>query len=304
MSVAEQKSAIGLRDLYVAEVTEDSIAAYVAGTPALLAPAVNVSQAVSVNTKAEYADDGIFDMLTSEGETKVEMEVTAFAPAMLAFILGKPFDAVNGQLQDNAAGNPPDVALSFRSVKSNGKYRYRQYLKGKFSPGTEENATKTDTPEPKHAKVTFTAYKTIHPFAMAGSITDGCKKVDVDEDTTGASVATFFAAVQVPVVGTPSAVTCTPSPIDGATDQAATVAITLTFNNAMAGNAEKGVSLARVDTGAVIAVTATWNAARTLLTLAHSALTAATQYFITVSGAKDIYGQTLATAVYDFTVVA
>jgi phi13 family phage major tail protein len=302
MSVAEQKSAVGLRDLYVAEVTEDSVSAYVADTPALLAPAVNVSQSVSVNSKPDYADDGIFDMLTSEGETKLEMEVTAFAPAMLAFILGKLFDAVNGQVQDNAAGTPPDVALSFRSVKSNGKYRYRQYLKGKFSPGNEENATKTDTPEPKHAKVTFTAYKTIHQFAMAGGVTDGCKKVDVDEDTAGASVGSFFSAVQVPVVGTPSAVTCTPSPTDGAVGQATTVAITLTFNNAMAGNAEVGVSLTRVDTGAVTAITATWNAARTVLTLAHSALTAATQYFITVAGARDIYGQLLTTAVYDFTV--
>jgi len=301
MSTAEQKSAVGLRDLYVAEVTEDSVDAYVAGTPALLAPAVNVSQAAAINVKEDWADDGIFDVLTNEGSTKLEMEVTAFAPAMLAFILGKPFDAVNGQVQDNAAGNPPDVALSFRALKSNGKFRYRQYLKGKFSMGTEENATKTDTPEPKHQKVTYTAYKTIHPFALAGSITDGVKKVDVDEDTSGASVANFFTAVQTPVVGSPSALTCTPSPVDGAVAQSTSGAITLTFNNAMAGNAEVGVSLTRVDTGAIIAVTPTWNAARKVLTLGHSTLTAATQYFITVSGARDIYGQLLATAVYDFT---
>ena len=172
----EYKSAVGLDDLHIALVTEDSVDAYVADTPEYLAPAVNVTQAPSTNSKPDYADNGIFDMLNNEAETKVEMEVTAFPLRMVAKLLGKPYDETTGRMHDNAAGNPPDVALSFRSLKSDGKYRYRQYLKGKFAPANDENATKTDTPEPKHAKIVYTAYKTIHQFAQAGGIVDGCKK--------------------------------------------------------------------------------------------------------------------------------
>lgn len=301
MTIAENKSAVGVRDLYAALVTQDDAYGYAAATPEYLAPAVNVNQSPTVNTKPDYADDGIFDVLTNETESKIEIEVTAFTNKMLAKILGKQYDDSTGRMFDDG-GTPPDMALSFRSMKSNGKYRYRQYLKGRFSAGNEEAATKADSPDPKHKKITFTAYKTIYQFTGVGGLVDGVKKVDVDEDSAGASVAGFFSAVQVPVVGSAPAFTVTPTPADAATGQATTVAIMLTFSNALAGNAELGVGLIRVDTGATIAVTRSLNAARLVLTLTHAALVATKQYFITLYGVKDIYGQTLADVTYDFTI--
>jgi phi13 family phage major tail protein len=295
----EYKSNLGLRDLYYALVTQDDASAYAAGTPVQLAPMMTASISPASNTKTQYADDGPFDTMSSEGETKLEFEVTQIPIEVRAIILGKIYDATTGRLFDNG-GNPPDIALSFRSVKSNGKYHYVQYLKGKFTPPSKELAAKTDSPEPKSTKITFTAIKTTYQFVQSASITDGSKGVEGDEDIAAFSGTTWFSSVQLPVYTTPSALTCTPSPADGASSQATSVAITLTFNNALAGGKENGIGLLRSDTMAAIAVTRSINAARTVVTLTHSALTAAKTYLITVNGVTDVFGQSLADAVYDF----
>lgn len=297
---AERKSVLGLRDLYISLVTQDDASAYAANTPEYFAPAVNANQAPSVNSETQYADDAPFDVMTAEGETVIEIEVTAIPLSMQALVLGKEFDVSTGRMFDNG-GTPPDVALSFRAVKSTGSYMYFQFLKGKFSSPSQESATKTDTPEPKTTKITFTAVKTIYQFDL-GSVNDGVKRVVGDGDAVGFDGATWFNAVQVPVVGTPAAFTVTPSPADGAVGQTTTVAINLTFSNPLAGNAEKGIVLVRQSTGAIFATTRTLNAARTVLTLAHAALTSGAVYHIVVPGVTDIYGQALEDVVYDFTV--
>jgi phi13 family phage major tail protein len=295
---AEKKSVIGLRDLYIALVTQDDADAYAADSPQAFAPAVNASHKPTSSSKTQYADDGVFDVMMAEGETEIALEVTAIPLDMLALVLGKEFDAATGRMFDNV-GMPPDVALSFRSIKSNGSYKYFQYLKGKFSTPEEEQATKTDSPEPKTIKISFTAIKTTHEFELDG-VTEGVKRVVGDEDAAGFDGSTWFDAVQVPVAGSPAAFTCTPSPVDGATNQAVSVAIVLTFSNPLAGNVENGVALVRQDNSSAITLTRSLNAARTVLTLGHANLTAAKTYNIVLAGVTDMYGQVLADTVYDF----
>jgi phi13 family phage major tail protein len=298
----EYKSALGLRDLYYALVTQDDSSAYAAGTPAYVAPLITANHAPASNSKTQYADDGPYDVMTAEGETKIDLETTAIPIEIQAILLGKTYDASTGRMFDNG-GTPPDVAISFRSIKSNGKYRYFQFLKGKFSAPAEDQATKTDTPDPKALKITYTAVKTVRQFTLPGSITDGVKVVKGDEDATNFSGTTWFSSVQVPVVGSPASFTCTPSPADGATGVSASVAPTLTFSNALASYQENGIVLVRVSTGLPITVTRTINAARTVVTLTPgSALTSAAQYLIVVPNPTSIYGQSLGNQVYDFTV--
>jgi hypothetical protein len=176
-------------------------------------------------------------------------------------------------------------------------------LKGKFTTPDEDQATKTDSPDPKTIKISFTAVKTTHEFDL-GDVTEGAKRVVGDEDATGFSGTTWFAAVQVPVAGAPDAFTCTPSPIDGATDQAIGVALVYTFSNPLAGNAEDGVALVRADTAAAITITRTLNAARTVLTLGHANLTLAKTYLVVLAGVTDMYGQALGDTAYDLTIAA
>jgi phi13 family phage major tail protein len=297
-NATERKSTVGVRDLYYALVTQDDDSAYAADTPAYFAPAMSVKVTPASNSVTQYADDGPFDTMTSEGETKIEMDVTAIPMEIRAAILGKVYDAATGRLMDNG-GNPPDIALSFRTIKSNGSYLYIQYLKGKFTAPNRESSTKSDTPDPKPTTITFTAVKTIYQFTV-GSVTDGFKGVEGDEDATNFSGTNWFAAVQTPVAGSPSAITCTPSPADAATGVVVSANITLTFNNALAGNAERGIILTTA-AGVPKACDRTISSNRKVVTLNPTTdMAASTDYLVIVPGVTDIYGQTLADAVYNF----
>lgn len=194
----EYKSSVGLKDLYYAVVTLDSVATFTPGTPKVLAPAMSASLAPTTNSKTQYADDGAFDVMTAEGETKIELEVTELPSVTLAEITGAVFDVASGRVFDNG-GVPPYVSLGFRSKKSNGSYRYFWFLKGRFQKPGSEKATDSDTPDPKGLKLTFTAIKTTHPFDL-GSVTDSVKSVFGDEDTTDFDATGWFTTVQVPVV--------------------------------------------------------------------------------------------------------
>ena len=194
----EYKSVVGVRDVYIALVTQDDLAGYAADTPQYFAPVTEITGTPAVNSKTQYADDGPFDSSSAEGQTELEIGVTSVPNEMRALVTGKVFDTVSGRIFDNG-GNAPEVALMFRSKKSNGKYRFYCYLKGKFQAPGEEATTQTDTPEPKEQKLKFTAIKTIYQFDL-GSINDGVKKVEGDEDTLNFSGATWFNQVQTPVV--------------------------------------------------------------------------------------------------------
>lgn len=296
----EYKSVVGLRDLYYALVTQDDASAYTAGTPTLLAPAMTASLAPAVNSSTQYADDGPYDVMTAEGETKISLEVTNLPEITLAAITGVVYDATNHRVFDNG-GTPPFVALGFRAKKSSGGYKYYWFLKGRFTKPAEETASDSDTPDPKPLKLEFTAIKTTYQYVM-GATTDGVKVVRGDTDETGFSATNWFTAVQVATYGAVSAITCTPSPADGATGVATNVTPTLTFNNQIT-TGTAGIVLTKND-GAVVSCTITINAALKVVTITPGgALTGAAKYLITVSGVKDIHGQSFANTVYDFTCV-
>jgi phi13 family phage major tail protein len=196
----EYKSVIGLDRIYFALVTADDATAYTGGTPEWLAPAATAKVSTTSSSTAQYADDGVFDSSSSEGESVVDIEVTNVPLITAAKLLGKTFNATNGMMVDGSSANPPDCALSFRSKKSNGKYKYIQYLKGKFSMSEEEFATLEASPAPKTAKLKYTAFNTIHPFQTAVGKTETVRRVTVDEDQAASAtvIANWFTAVQVP----------------------------------------------------------------------------------------------------------
>src|SRR4030065_848426 len=165
----EYKSRIGLDSLYIAEVTVDSASAYTADSPEYLAPAAEASQAPATNSATQYADDQPYDSVVIEGETVISLTVTGIPPIMQAKLLGRQFDAVSGRVFDNPGATPPYFALSFRSLKSNGSYKYYQYLKGRFSAPTEETATKAESPDPKTTQMTYTAIPSVYEFDIGAT---------------------------------------------------------------------------------------------------------------------------------------
>ena len=299
MAPTNKKSFVGVDKIYYALVTTDNESSYVAGAPAVFAPAMNIAQAPKSNSKVQYADNQPFDSMSSEGETELDIEVTGVKLDDLATVLGRVYNAAVGRMFDNG-GTPPDVALGFRAKMRGGFYRYYWFLKGAFSSPPEEIATETDTPDPKSIKLKFTAVRTIKQFALNGSITDSVKRLVGDTSDSTFSATTWFDAVQTPTIGAVSELTCTPSPADNATGVAVSVSPTLTFNNALR-TGVTGIQLVSA-AGNVVASAITIDAANLVVTINPNAdLSASTAYIITVSGVTDIYGQALALTAYNFT---
>lgn len=297
--MANYKSYVGVDSVYYALVTQDDTGAYAAGTPAYLAPIMNISMDVSVNNKTQFADNQPFDIMTAEGETKLSCEITGLTAQTLATILGMIYDVPNARVFDNG-GQTPYIAIAFRTLKTDGTYRYFWFLKGRFQKPKEEAATQTDTPDMKSTTLDFIAIKTVFDFALNGSLSDGVKRIFGETSDANFSATSWFNAVQTPAVGSVPAFTATPVPADGATAIAVSVAPTITFSNALV-TGTAGIVLTKND-GAIVSTTITINAANKIITITPGAnLTAATKYLITLSGLKDVYGQSLANTVYDFT---
>jgi phi13 family phage major tail protein len=293
-----KKEVLGVDKLYYAEI-EDSADAYTPGTPAPLAPLAKITLKPKSSSKTSYYDNAASGGHFAEGETEGDIEIQGLELEVETALMGRFWDSVNKRQYDDG-GTPPYFAVGYRALKSDGTYKYYWYQKCQFMPIEEEAETKTDTPNPKVTKLKIIAYYTEYIFDVGDGNPRPFKKVKGDTSVTGFDASTWFDAVQTPDTPSASAVTCTPSPADGATSQATSVAITLTFNNALRLGAENGIGLIRVDTGAAISVTRSIDAARKVVTLTHSALTAAKTYHINVTGVTDIHGQAFADNVYDF----
>jgi phi13 family phage major tail protein len=298
----EYKSRIGLDSLYIAEVTEDSATAYTADTPEYLAPAAEASQEPATNAATQYADDQPYDSMVIEGETVINLTVTGIPAEMQAKLLGRQFDSASGRVFDNPGATPPYFALSFRSLKSNGSYRYYQYLKGRFSAPKEATATKADSPDPKTTELTFTAIPTVYNFDI-GATNEPVKRVYGDEDTTNFSATGWFTTVQTPAVVAPSALALSSSvPTDNATGISVSANQTLTFNNALTNDAPYDVVLLLSTSYTVVSATITQDTTKKIITIdPGSSLTGSTVYVIAYN-VTDIYGQHLSGAI-NFTTV-
>lgn len=100
----------------------------------------------------------------------MEIETADLPLPVRAKILGN--EIKDGVLIEKATDVPPHIALGFKSLKSNGKYRYVWLLKGVAQPMAEDYSTKKDNVEHKTPKVKFTfALVKNHPFV------DGNKRI-------------------------------------------------------------------------------------------------------------------------------
>ena len=195
----EYKSVIGVESLYYR--SRDrwiALATFTPGAPATLAPVTEISVEPNTSSETQYADDAAYDTATSTGETKLTVNVTNIPLQVLATLLGLVYDTINGLVYDNEA-TPPYVSLGFKSLKSNGSYRYYWYYKGRFEAPKEAAKTKGDAVEFQPQELTFTAIKTTHPFALDADTTSTLKRIVGDEDIAGFDGSAWFTTVAIPL---------------------------------------------------------------------------------------------------------
>lgn len=166
---------IGLSNVCYALLTSDDSTAAVYGTPKNIPGAILAKVSPKVTSDVLYADDGAAETASALGEIDVEIQVKALPLTDQAALLGHTLDT-DGVLYQKSTDTAPYVAFGFKSLKSNGKYRYIWLYKGKFQPVEEEYKTKED-------KVTFQTPTLKGTFVKREY--DEMWKATGDEDETG-----------------------------------------------------------------------------------------------------------------------
>lgn len=130
--------------VYTLMTTEDTAEALPTYDEVKAAPGVmsiNINPNGSVETL--FADDGPMETAATIGKIEVEIQKNQLTSENKADFLGHSIDG-NGAVVYGDSDVPPWVAIGFRSLKSNGKYRYVWLYKGKFSEPEDANETKGD----------------------------------------------------------------------------------------------------------------------------------------------------------------
>lgn len=301
---SEYGELVNLDKLHYALVTADTAPSYVTGAVGYLAPGGEIQHEAKTDINTRYYDGVPMFTTVTEGATSVKITVSGVSMKLAATLTGKPYDSAHGIMIDTGdASNTPDCALSGRMELGDGGYRYFQYLKGKFSIGSQTAQTRKDKTTEKTVDLTYTAMTTVHQFTMPDTSVKGIKGLFADTTDAAFSLGDgWFEQTQTPdTLGSVSALVLSSSnPANNATGVLATAHPALTFNNAIA---NEDILLIKTDASSIVTVTKSYDSARKVLTLTPSAnLTSGGVYSIVVAGIKDIYGQSLAASVIKFTV--
>lgn len=169
--MADETVRIGLSDLTAWVLKTDEKASLTYEKPFKVAPAVSASISPNTSDDAFYADDIALVSNQTVSSISLELETADIKDEIIAKLLGLEVDE-NGVVLDNANKVAPKVALGFRSLKSNGKYKYVVLYKGSFGIGEDEYQTKEDSISFQTSKLTGTFLPTSHNGNWRGSINE------------------------------------------------------------------------------------------------------------------------------------
>lgn len=193
-------STIGLDSLYYAPITEDEKGEETYGTPKVLAKAIKADLSVELAEAILYADDAAAESIKSFKNGKLSLGVDDIGIEKAKDLTGASVDD-NGVLVSSTEDIGQYVAVGFRAMKSNGKYRYFWLYKVQFGVPATNLQTKGDS-------ISFQT-PTIEGTIMRRNKADGKGhhpwKVEVTEGDTGTKISvltSWFSEVYEPVFAT------------------------------------------------------------------------------------------------------
>ena len=186
-------STVGLKNVVIAPLTEDTEETLTYGELQLLAGAIEASiTPENADPDIQFADDIEFDVLYPDPELSFKTKMADIPLQIQEMIFGNQIDD-NGVLVRTAQDKPPYFAVGFKSEKSDKSFRYIWLYKVRAKPVTESYATKEGkTINRQTGEVEWTAIKRTH---------DGRYQAVADEGQNGFTAekgATFLQTVYAP----------------------------------------------------------------------------------------------------------
>ena len=138
-------STVGLKNVVIAPLMEDSETTHTYGTLQLMAGAIEASiTPENADPDVQHADDVEFSVLYPDPELSFKTKMADIPLTIQEMIFGNAIDD-NGVLVRTASDRPPYFAVGFKSEKSDGTFRYVWLFKVRAKPVTETYATKEGT---------------------------------------------------------------------------------------------------------------------------------------------------------------
>lgn len=181
---------IGVDLLYVAEVQSDGDSGAAYGKPFRLPGLNNIGYDPSTQSATYDADDGTYVSYSADGTTTVTIKVADLLPEHYSKLLGLEYKD-SGVIEEGVADNAPEVAVGWRSQKSDGSYRFIWVLKGKFSKNAETYSTKSGS------GVSFNDRELV--FTAENRVFDGLKRRQLESNDP--KVTMSISAISSPVDG-------------------------------------------------------------------------------------------------------
>jgi len=188
--------------VYALMTTEDTAKTAPAYGEVKSAPGV-ISVNINPNSSQEtlFADDGPMETATTLGKIDVEINKAELTTENKADLLGHQIDA-NGGVVYGDSDVPPWVAIGFRTLKSNGNYRYVWLYKGKFTDPEDNNETKGDSINFQTDTISGQFVKLNNQININGQL-KRLWKYEIDGDNTDAdpdTISSWFDSVTMPSV--------------------------------------------------------------------------------------------------------
>lgn len=165
---------IGLSELRLAKRSENGN--IVSDSTIKIDGLVTAEVEIDMFSESFYADDVVADVVTGFSSGTVTVELLGLSLEEYAMITGQ--EIVKGVVVDNVNIQAPVLTMSFKSQKSNGKYRLVSIPQVKGTVKGESFQTKEDGVEIANVEIEFS----IIPME------DGTWRVRVDEDAPGVDI--------------------------------------------------------------------------------------------------------------------
>ena len=189
-------STIGMDSLYYASITEGANGEETYGTPEILAKAIKCDLSVELAEAILYADDAAAEVVKAFKEGKISLGVDDIGIDKAKALTGAEIDS-HGVLVSSGEDLGDPVAVGFRAMKANGKYRYFWLYRAQFGVPATNLQTKGDS----ISFQTPTIEGTIMQRHKADSRGKHPWKAEVTEGDTGVTASTinsWFTSVYEP----------------------------------------------------------------------------------------------------------
>lgn len=166
----KQSVRIGVDKAYWTPITVDSAAALTYGTPIELKGLTEVIVTKNSTKLVHYSDDAPSETISQDGEVSVAFKLDGLSSEVKAAILGTTYSSGTGLYQEGLGEVSPYGALSYRSKKASGYYKYTTFLKGAISKNGDTSTTLGSTVTVQTDSYTYMAIKPVYYSNVAYGI--------------------------------------------------------------------------------------------------------------------------------------